>query len=386
MVYVLALLLFCSLIGSGCETKNISMINPRENESVKSKVGDVLLLSLLLITLVVFSGLRTVGNDTALYIKSFTTKTPDSLSAIPQVDWAIGSNPLFTIYSILIKVLISSNPQVFIFISAIIVQVSLVLFMRKYSADFGFALFTYIAFTVYAFTMAAMKQTLATAIAIWAVPMIATGKKLLPLILILVSALIHPYVVIILVAFLFRDNVWDKKTAIVLTITIVISIFLQPFLEGVLNITSEIGDKYDVDFFAEGTGVNLLRVAVYCVVPIMAFVFRDRIRKLNNNFYFICINLSIVSMCFMFLGLFGGANMFGRMANYFDIFYCVSLTILLKYGTTNSQDRTIIILVAIFAFCFFYYTFYKKNLNAEQYTSSWISDFYKHVSILELFK
>jgi hypothetical protein len=115
-------------------------------------------------------------------------------------------------------------------------------------------------------------------------------------------------------------------------------------------------------------------------------VYREKIRETNNSFYFISINLSIIAMCFAILGVFGGANMFGRMANYFDIFYCLSLSIILKHERINSQERLAISTLAYIGFTIFYIMYYLKYLNAEQYASSWLSDFYKHVSFFELFK
>ena len=73
-------------------------------------------------------------------------------------------------------------------------------------------MFLFLAFTVYAFTAAAMKQTLATAIAIWAMPQFLSGKKLKATLIILLAMLIHPYVVIYFVAFFASKTIWDKKT------------------------------------------------------------------------------------------------------------------------------------------------------------------------------
>ena len=75
-----------------------------------------------------------------------------------------------------------------------------------------------------------------------------------------------------------------------------------------------------------------------------------------------------------------------KMANYFDIFYCLSLSIILKHEIINSQERLAISTLAYIGFTIFYIMYYLKYLNAEQYASSWLSDFYKHVSFFELFK
>ena len=71
----------------------------------------------------------------------------------------------------------------------------------------------------------------------------------------------------------------DKKAMVMIIISIIVSLFYETFLSAALRLTTSIGDKYDLEFFTEGS-MNILRIAVYLVVPILSYVYR------NMGFYY----------------------------------------------------------------------------------------------------
>lgn len=332
----------------------------------------------LLIVMVCFSGLRTFMNDTATYMNNFENDIPIGLNNIRYLDWSIGSNPLFHIYMILVKTYISKSPSTFIFLTSCFVVSSFLFFLDRYAVNFSLSCYLFITFLVYAFTMGAMKQTIATAMVIWTIPMILRHKRIEAAILILFAILIHPYVILYFAAFFLTDGVWNRKAVLALIATFVAGIFFSEFVVVLIDIASSIGDEYDAGMLG-GQGVNIFRLAFYLIVPIFAFLNRKSLLRTKNKFYFLCINLSIISSCFMILASFGGANMFGRMANYFDIFHCLSIPIILKYGRETGRYRKIITGGLCVCFLIFYYTYYAK------YTYRG-SCFYNHISLIELFR
>src|SRR5699024_824095 len=66
------------------------------------------------------------------------------------------------------------------------------------------------------------------------------------------------------------------------------------------------------------------------------------------------INLTMVNAMVMFVGLFGTANYFARLANYFLIFQSLSLPLLFNYFTKQSK-RVLIVAAILCYFLFFYY-------------------------------
>lgn len=380
MTEVFVLLAVCSVMGY-FYTRLTKPVLAGDGSIIKKNKNAfaTLLFIAILCTLVCFSGLRTRMNDTANYIQAFIEKIPSSLAGIKNIDWSIGANPLFGIYRIIIKSLISESSHIFIFITSCIVTTSMLLFIKKYSLNFGYSLFLFLTFTVYAFTMAAMKQTLATAVAIWALPQFFGGKKLKSAIIILIAMLIHPYVIIYFAVFFASKTIWDKKTFFMISIALLFSLFYETFLTGILGLTSSIGDEYDLELFTSG-GVNVLRIAVYLVTPLLSFIYRKDIRKNADDMSLVAINLSVISAIFMALASLGAANMFGRMANYFDIFQCLALPVIFKYGLKTRNERLLIGTISIICFTYFYYTYYSKYL-------TWNTNcFYNHISFWDMLK
>ncbi len=331
----------------------------------------------LIVILIFFAGLRTIMNDTRAYMASFQN-VPNSLRAIAEVDWTLGYNPGFQIYQIILKRLGFTNGSVFLVANAAFVSTSYVLFLRNHSPDFSFSIYLLIASTTYAFTMAAIKQTIAMAIGIWAIDALLKHKRLKFVLLILFASTFHPYILIFLIAPIFLKGVWSKQAVLTVVLAVILGTVFGDFVETAIFVTEAIGDHYEMGFFG-GEGVNPLRLLVYAVTPVLAFLCKDNLQKQKNPLIDLLVNFSIVSFCFMILASFGGANIFGRMANYFDVLNCVALPLVLHYGMYKGEAQAMR-WVAIPCYVMFYYTYFAK------YGAYLRADYYQHISLIRFFK
>ena len=353
----------------------------------RANQSSTLILLLLIWILIWFAGLRTVMNDTAAYIRSFRYQIPGTLAALSELDWSIGANPLFHIYQILLKTLISSNGQVFIFCTSLITISSMVRFLHKYSSDFGLSMYMFLAFIVYGFTMAAIKQTLGTAIAIWAIPNFVRHKPIKAFLTLFFAMLIHPYVIVFAVAFFLVDrDIWDKRVYTAIIITFVVGIFFSSVTGVVLNVTEIIiGDDYDIEAFAEGTGASILRIISYTIIPALAFLSREELSLEKNSFQALCINLSIIGMCFSILSGFGSAILFGRLPAYFDPFICIALPYTINYGKKSIRRvKWFLIPALMLAYLVYYQTYYSKYFAL--YSNPINADIYRRTTLWNLFR
>ena len=69
-----------------------------------------------------------------------------------------------------------------------------------------------------------------------------------------------------------------------------------------------------------GAGVNLFRFLVVSAPIALSFLVRDEIEKQSTRNDMLIFNLSMLNAEIMFVALFGTANYFARLANYFLIF------------------------------------------------------------------
>ena len=210
MLQVFVLLLICSILG-GIYTENAiapqyeingRSLSERAHELVSAKV----VFWGLCIIMICFAGLRTSFNDTVIYISSYEERIPDTLESLDAINWSIGANPLFNLYQIILKSLVSKSGNVFIFISSAITVSCVLAFIRKYSGKFSLSLFVYIGFCGYAFTMLAIKQTMATGIGVWAVSSYLEGKQTRAILLFSASVILSPKVLFKTAKSVDREN------------------------------------------------------------------------------------------------------------------------------------------------------------------------------------
>lgn len=383
MLEVYALLLICTILAYMVRNATYSVDQDGVIENRCYPNGKVFLF-ILLSYFVLFAGLRTRMNDTALYISNFTRRVPGIIEGIRQVDWSIGANPIFEIYQIILKTFVSSNGQMYIFTTALIVEVLMIRFLHRYSVDFGFSVYIFIAFTVFAFTMAAMKQTLATAIGLWAIPAFLKNKKLKAAIILLIGILVHPYVFMyIATVFLAYRGTWNKRIYIILFFTVLVGAFYGSFISGMVSAAEMIGDEYDITWFAQGTGVGIMRIISYMIAPVLAFLSKQELRNNSDPMQDLCVNFSIVAMCLSIISGFGGAMLFGRLPNYFDVFICISIPYILNNGSDILKNKIVKAAIVV-AFLVFYYTYYKKYFDG--WGISMFGSVYNRISLFELIK
>lgn len=387
MTEVFVILLSCSLIAALC-TSIVRQVRVEGNYVLgipwrRTPALGKLLFLLLLLILICFSGLRSRMNDTETYINTFSLKVPSTLDAISEIDWSVGKNPLFVIYQILIRSFVSSSAHVFIFLTAMFITTSFFLFIYRYSTDFGFSVFIYIAFTSYAFTMGAMKQSIAAAIAIWTVPLFLKKHYFKAFFLIFAAMLFHPYVVVYLLVPLLTKGIWDGHTLLLLIITVAGVALYGTVIVRVLSLTASIGDDYDITLFTQGNTVNVFRFFFYLIVPLLSFIYRKQLRRMNSPFANVSINLCVVSACVMVFARIGDANMFGRMASYFDVFQCLAIGYVFTNGVKGTKVGLLFKYVLVPCYCFFYFTYYQKYVSA--WGIGWDGCVYRHISLMELF-
>lgn len=381
MFHVFLLLIFCTILAYIYGLNTIeTTVTIGEKTKVKKKstpLGNLVFITLA-ITMILYAGLRSSVNDTANYARGFEQASP----SISGLDWSLGNNPLFLIYEAVLKRFITSSSSMFFLITSFFVLLSYLLFIKKYSVNFGLSIYLYIAFTLYAFTMAAMKQTISIAISIWAIPLILNKKYFRALLLIAIATLFHTFVFLFLIAFVMYKSIWDKRAIIIIISTIIVGIFFSLFVGQALDFTQSIGgNAYISEDFESGTGTNVLRIIVYLVPSILSFIYRKKLRAVNDPFLNISVNLSLIAACFMVLAGLGGANLTGRLAGYFDIFICFSLPATLKYGIESKQKRDLITAGVLIAFAIFYYYYYHKF--AVLYPDPFM-DYYNHSSLFSV--
>lgn len=269
---------------------------------------------ILIIVLGFFCGLRTWGNDTVTYIQVYDLMPPlERFLAEYEFDFSEGAG--FTFLTCLLKEW-GFSCQDYLMFYAFVTAILYVYFVRRFSINIIWGVLLMFTTGFYTFSLAAIKQAVAVGICACALPLALERKWIWFILTIVFASLFHPFALIYLIVPLMMFEPWKEQT-IVYVITFVAAGFLLEKLIGpVLDITKMMGADYTTDEML-GEGVNIFRVAV-CLVPMLLALFYggDLFRNAGQDVH-LMFNLSMVNGLIMFVGIFGTANYFARLANYF---------------------------------------------------------------------
>ncbi len=304
---------------------------------------------LIIILLAGFAGLRTRCNDTGAYRHAYELIAENSWDI---ADKSVGANPLFNWINYQLK-LHGVSTQNFLMFWAFLTVGCYIIFMHGYSANYPLTIFLLFTTGCYTFAFAGIKQAAAVGVAAIAV-MFALKKKWVPFVAcVLVAALIHPYALMYLLVPVMEFRPWTKWTYWMLAIFLAAGFLLRPLIGTVVNITTLLGEEYTVSSFT-GEGVNVFRVLVCNVPLVLSFLYRKKLFTNSSKAENLIVNLTMLNGAIMFVGLFGTANYFGRLANYFLIFQSLSLPWMLK--KIGGRDRKMLTILMVFGFiAYFYY-------------------------------
>ena len=117
--------------------------------------------------------------------------------------------------------------------------------------------------------------------------------------------------------------------------------------------------EYEV--FDEATIIGF-RLGVYAVSPAICLLFLKWVLRDATKMDHVMIHMCIISLAFMVMGTQSGANMFARMANYFELGTICCLPIMLE---RTFEDKSYKLITLIAGVCFLGFFFYANAINVD---------------------
>lgn len=313
---------------------------------------DKLFYFMAVFLLATFVGLRTRGNDTFVYRVGYEATLP-GLYGFESIDWRqISGAPGLEFLKVCCKTLGFSTQDYFMLTSCFAIGVYL-WFIRKYSRNIMLPVYFFITMGVFNFALAAIKQTMAVAFLMIATDNAIQKKWLKYAFWLVIAELFHPYSFIYLIVPFLTFSPWSGKTYFLMAGTVVVVLFMNALFGAIDAITETLGYDYDVNIF-KGAGVNIFRVAVVWVPIILSFFVREQLRRSTDRTTNMIINLATINAVIMFIGIFGTANFFARLANYFLMFQVVALPRLFYFFPKPTRKLLSVLSVVAFALYFYY--------------------------------
>ena len=223
----------------------------------------------------------------------------------------------------------------------------------KYSKSFTLSIIIFMFGGMYLFSLAGLKQAMATGIIMMALPSLFNKKYFSYYLTCIVALGFHAYSIFFLIVPLLGVEVLNARTIIFSVVIIAVGVLLSSFSGVITNIIEFLGKDVEEETILTGS-VNILRALVFMVPLVLTLLGSKKLDAASVGEKWL-IKLSLLSSIFMVLALFGNPILFGRIPQYFLIGTVATMPLLIKNVFIN-KDETVVLLIAIL--CYFVFGLY----------------------------
>lgn len=326
--------------------------------------ADIFMIAVI-VWMTCFSFLRTSYNDTWNYI--FAWNNSNGARAFLESGGLLDltGNPLSNLWRE-ISHDISNNYHIYFFPPALLSSFAVVKLFKKYSVNPALSMLVFFSLGTYIVYVAALKQCFAIFFLLLSIPYAEEKKYVRFYLLVAIAILFHTHAFMFLILPLLFGRPWGIITYLGLLATIFAMLTYDRTLGAFMEYAQSIGALVDEGEVFDGHQINLMRVAVYWIPPILAFVFRKHLFRGSSRRENLFVNMSIVCAMILTIGTVQAANLFARMAAYFEIATAISLPWMIKRLFTKRSAQFITICAAVLYFGYFLYEFgISKNFGGD---------------------
>ncbi|WP_246943883.1 EpsG family protein [Bacillus pinisoli] len=336
-------------------SRNYVLTGPGSLMSVKP---NKLFIFATVLSFIVVSGLRKNIGDTYFYMHAYN---------ITDFTWEVvkaQDDMGFAILQMLLKEY-SQDPQILVLTTAVITNFLIVLVFFRYAKLVELSVYVYITGGLFLVTMNGIRQCLAAAIIFAATKFLIEGSKKKYIITVIFASFFHQSALILIpIYFLVRYRAWSKATLMLLLSAVVIVLGFNVFSSILFSAIED--SQYNVySNFNEG-GANIIRVIVFAIPLVIAFLGREKLRRIFPESD-VFINMALIGLAFMIIST---ANwIFARFNIYFELYQIILVSWIIKLF--REKDQKLVYLGLVICYLAYYHYETVINLNI-RYVSDYI--------------
>jgi hypothetical protein len=267
-------------------------------------------------------------------------------------DWT--GNPLSNLYRNLVREF-TDNHHIYFFFPAVLSMTAVVRLCKRYSVNPAFSLLIFFSIGTYLLYMAALKQCFAVAILATSLPYAIEKKYARFYVLLAIASLFHTHSMMFAMVPFLTGKPWGKRIWILLGMTLISMLTYDYTWDVLMKQAMAIGIDVSEGELFDGHSINPLRVAVYWVPVLLALIFRDRLFRDSTRAENLFVNMTIVSAFILTIGLVQAANLFARMAGYFEVAMIIALPWIIKKLFNEWSARFVTLCASALYFGYFWY-------------------------------
>lgn len=340
----------------------LKFLVPKQQEVVlgKTKIRwNKLAALILIIPYIIWAGFRSDWfGDTAVYRHSFQ-ECASSFGEIGTYLTSVTRDKGFYFLMALEKSILGDSDTLFFLLLAA-VQLLIVMWMcQKYSEDYWFSIFLFVASTDYmSWTFNGIRQFAAVTLIYAATPLIVKKKYIPSILVILLASTLHLSALLMLpVIFIIQGRAWSVRTILCIVASMCALIFVDQFtniMETMLADTQYANVVSDYQSWNDD-GTNPLRVLVYSIPMFLSWFGLKYIRAEDDPIINLAVGASIVSTALLIVSVATSGIFFGRLPIYVSLWsQCILLPWEIKHMFTEKSAR-IMKTAAIICYCVFFY-------------------------------
>lgn len=314
---------------------------------------------LLMLPYIVWAGFRSNAfGDTGAYQQAFR-ECASSLGEIGTYLSGLTKDKGFYFFMALEKSLLGNSETLF-FILLAALQLLIVMWMcRKYSEDYWFSIFIFIASTDYlSWAFNGIRQFTAVVLIYAATPLIIKKKYIPSILIILLASTMHQSALLMLpVIFIIQGKAWNMKTVLCIIVCLVALLSVDQFTNIMDSMLAETQYGNVVSDYQSWNddGTNPLRVLVYSVPTILSLVGVKYIRAENNPVINLATGASVIACGLYIISMVTSGVFLGRLPIYLSLWsQCILLPWEINHLFTEKSAR-LIKFVAVICYCVFFY-------------------------------
>ncbi|MFD0588433.1 EpsG family protein [Paenibacillus sp. GCM10027627] len=293
--------------------------------------------------IIAVAGLRNNIGDTFLYMHSYRVTEFNWQSVMGMDD--IG----FNLLQMALKQW-TQDPQWLIFVTALVTNFLILAVFYRYSRLIELSVFAYVTTGAFIVSMNGIRQFLAAAIVFAATKALIEGKWKVYFAVVILASFFHQSALFMLpIYFLVRRRAWTITTTLMLTIAILMVVGFNYF-SSLLFAVIENTQYAEYESFKEG-GANILRVVVYIIPIVIAFLGREKLRTIFPQSDII-VNLSLVGAVIMIISTQNW--IFARLGIYFTLYQLILMGWIVKLFREKDQRFFYFVFVSFYLVYFFY--------------------------------
>lgn len=303
--------------------------------------------------------------DTAGYVNYFRGM-PEHFSELSAFASSLTKDPGFYFCSAVIRILIGNKDRIYLLIIALIQICCIISVFRKYSSDYLFSLFLFIASADYiSWMFNGIRQFMAVTIVFAATTLMLKKKYISLILVILLASTFHQSALLMIpLVFIAQGKAWNSKTLLFCVFAVLAFAYVGQFtnfMDSALSNTQYVNVVSDYTAW-EDDGVNPVRALIYSVPAVISFIYRKRIWEEEDPLINFCTNMAIVTMGLYIVAVATSGIFLGRLPIYTSLFCYMLLPWEISRCFSNSMKRMIRVMTYFMYIVYYLFQLYVNGL------------------------